>query len=154
MEVVITVRLPRDAASVPVIRGILNAALGVIGVDPEVRDDIQVMLAEACTNVVLHARAADEYAVTARVCEDLCVLKVTDEGGGLIDEAVPEVAGLAESGRGLKIMEDLADAMLVANFPEKGLSVHLEKVLYFAPDALGERLHLVSANGVNGHLAR
>src|SRR5690606_36873281 len=102
----------RDAASVPVIRGILNAALGVIGVDPEVRDDIQVMLAEACTNVVLHARAADEYAVTARVCEDLCVLKVTDEGERLIDEAVPEVAGLAESGRGLEVMDDLVGAVV------------------------------------------
>jgi len=154
MEVMITLRLPRDAASVPVIRQILNSALGAIGVDPEVRDDIQLMLAEACSNVVLHARTADEYAVSAEVSEDQCVLKVTDHGGGLIDEAYVPTGGLAESGRGLEIMGNLADAMRVANFPEKGLSVRLEKTLLFCPDAPGQRLHTVPGSGVNGHRGR
>lgn len=148
MEVMITLRLPRDAASVPVIRQILNAALRAIGVDPQVRDDIQLMLAEACANVVLHAEAAQEYAVAPEVSEDQCVLKVADDGGGLVDETMIPATGLTENGRDLQIMNNLADAMRVANFPEKGLVVRLEKALHFCPDAPGERLHLVTGNSL------
>ncbi len=149
MEVVIALRLPRDAASVPVIRQMLNAALGVIGVDPQIRDDIQLMLAEACSNVIRHADDSVEYAVEAEVSENQCVLKVADNGGGLPDDALSPAGGLAESGRGIQIMRALADVMRVADLPHKGLSVRLEKTLQFSPDAPGERLQTVSANGVD-----
>ncbi|MEV5410164.1 ATP-binding protein [Thermopolyspora sp. NPDC052614] len=147
MEVMIALRLPRDAASVPVIRRMLNAALVAIGVEPRIRDDIQLMLAEACSNVIRHADDSVEYAMEAEVSEDQCVLKVADDGCGLPDDALSPACGLAEGGRGIQIMRALADGMRVADLPHKGLSVRLEKTLHFAPDAPGERLHTVSANG-------
>lgn len=151
MEVVIALRLPRDAASVPVIRQMLNAALGVIGVDPQTRDDIQLMLAEACSNVIRHADASVEYAVEAEVSQNQCVLKVADDGGGLPEESLSPAGCLAENGRGIQIMRALADVMRVASLPERGVSVHLEKALRFSPDAPGQRLRTaVSANGASG----
>jgi serine/threonine-protein kinase RsbW len=153
MEVVIALRLPRDAASVPMIRQMLNAALGVIGVDPQTRDDIQLMLAEACSNVIRHADQGVEYAVAAEVSEDHCVLRVADDGRGLPADAFTPADGLAETGRGLQIMRALSDVMRVSNRPERGVSVFLEKTLHLAPDAPGRRLQTVSLNGAHGSAA-
>jgi len=47
--------MPRDAASVPVSRQVLDSCLETLGVTSDTRTDIALALGEACANVVQHA---------------------------------------------------------------------------------------------------
>ena len=82
MEATIALRLPRDAASVPVIRQLLDSSLQALGVVPQIREDIQLMLSEACSNVIQHATPSDDYMVSTELSRDRCVIKVVDAGNG------------------------------------------------------------------------
>ncbi|MEU7834237.1 MULTISPECIES: ATP-binding protein [unclassified Nonomuraea] len=138
MEATIALRLPRDAASVPLIRQMFDGTLRSLGVEPQIRDDIELMLTEACSNVVRHAGPSDEYVVSAGVYDKLCVIRVIDMGGGF--DPPPnngEAAPNAESGRGIQIMRALADDIRFTNRHEDGSVVCLEKRLRFAPGAAG-----------------
>src|ERR1022692_5253171 len=74
--------LPRDAASVPVSRQVLDGCLGILGVTPETRTDITLALSEACANVIQHAGTDDEYEVRACVTDGRCVIEVGNAGNG------------------------------------------------------------------------
>ncbi|WP_219462786.1 ATP-binding protein [Nonomuraea rhizosphaerae] len=137
MEATIALRLPRDAASVPLIRQMFDATLNSLGVEPSVRDDIELMLTEACSNVVRHATPSDEYVVSAGVYDDLCVIRVVDMGNGFDPPEAGEASLGAESGRGIQIMRALADDVRFTNRREDGTVVCLEKRLRFAPGAAG-----------------
>lgn len=137
METMIALRLPRDAASVPLIRQMLDGTLRSLGVDEQIRDDIELMLSEACSNVVKHAQPSDDYTVSVTVYDDLCVIKVIDTGGGFDAGAVREPSPGSEHGRGLQIMRALADDIRFTNRRENGAVVCLEKKLRFAPGAAG-----------------
>ncbi|MEU5865976.1 MULTISPECIES: ATP-binding protein [unclassified Nonomuraea] len=140
MEATIALRLPRDAASVPLIRKMLDGTLRSLGVEAQVRDDIELMLTEACANVVKHAAPSDDYTVSACVRDDLCVIKVVDTGGGFDPHKVLEPGPGAEHGRGLQIMRALADDIRFTNVRENGAMVCLEKRLRFTPGAAGQHL--------------
>ncbi|NUW38912.1 ATP-binding protein [Nonomuraea rhodomycinica] len=140
MEATIALRLPRDAASVPLIRQILEATLKTLGVVPQIRDDIELMLSEACSNVIRHAGPSDEYTVSAGVLDDLCTIKVIDTGRGFDARSVGPAADTAEHGRGLQIMRALADDVRFTNRRENGAVVCLEKRLRFAPEAAARPL--------------
>src|SRR5690606_41864449 len=102
-------RLPRDAASVPLIRQMLDGTLTSLGVEPQIRDDFELMLTEACSNVIRHAVPSDEYTVSAMVYDDLCVIRVVDTGHGFDPSKVHDAAPGAESGRALQIVRAPAD---------------------------------------------
>ncbi|MEV1174449.1 ATP-binding protein [Nonomuraea sp. NPDC049784] len=144
MEATIALRLPRDAASVPLTRQMLDGTLRSLGVDPQVRDDIELMLTEACSNVIRHAEPSDDYTVSATVHDHLCVIKVIDAGNGFAADkdpnkiVAPEPS--AEHGRGLQIMRALADDIRFVNRHENGAVVCLEKRLRYAPGAAGQHL--------------
>ncbi|WP_049563347.1 ATP-binding protein [Nonomuraea sp. SBT364] len=137
MEATIALRLPRDAASVPLIRRLFDGTLRSLGVEPQIRDDIELMLSEACSNVIRHAEPSDEYMVSAGVHDDLCVIRVVDTGDGFDPEAVKPSSPGAEHGRGLQIMRALADDVRFINKPEEGAVVCLEKRLRYSPGAAG-----------------
>ncbi|MEU0571907.1 ATP-binding protein [Nonomuraea sp. NPDC005983] len=143
MEATMALRLPRDAASVPLIRQMFDATLNALGVEPVIRDDIELMLTEACANVIRHAGPSDEYTVSAGVYDDLCVIRVIDTGRGFDPHAVRPPAPGAEHGRGLQIMRALADDIRFTNRRENGAVVCLEKRLRFAPGAAGPSLMTV-----------
>ena len=63
MEIKMALYLPRDAASVPVTRRVLDRCLETLGVTPDTRADIALALSEACANVVQHAGPGEEYQV-------------------------------------------------------------------------------------------
>ncbi len=67
MEIKLTLALPRDEVSVPVIRRTLKASLEVLGIDAGVVSDIELALTEACTNVLKHATGGEEYEVSAGI---------------------------------------------------------------------------------------
>ena len=55
---------------------------GELGVEADCVSDIEIALTEACTNVLDHVGADDEYDVTLQVRDDLCVIEVIDTGHG------------------------------------------------------------------------
>ncbi|MFI7538177.1 ATP-binding protein [Streptosporangium sp. NPDC049376] len=142
MEATITLRLPRDAASVPVIRQLLDAALRALGVEPQVREDILLMLSEACSNVIQHAIPSDDYMVSTELFSDRCVIKVIDTGEGFDFSGTRAPSPTSEHGRGLLIMRALADDIRFTSRPERGSVVCLEKNLRFVQDAPGLSLLL------------
>ena len=74
--------LPRDAASVPVSRQVLDGCLATLGVTPDTRGDIALALTEACANVVLHAGPTEEYLVQVSARSGQCAIEVINADGG------------------------------------------------------------------------
>ncbi len=138
--------LPRDAASVPVSRQVLDGCLERLGVTAETRTDIALALSEACANVILHAAQRDEYEVMARATDGRCVIEVINKADPLVVPAarpVPPADGMApssaEHGRGLKIMDAVVDNLRLTGSAD-GTTVHFEKALDWVPGAAGEHL--------------
>jgi len=171
VEIKMVLYLPRDTASVPVSRQVLDGCLETLGVTPDTRADIALALTEACANVVLHAGPGDEYEVEAHTRNGQCVIEVINtaseqnesgaDGRGtgtardgrraadgrtgqvaLTDEPVPVTA---EHGRGLKIIDAVVDNLRLTGNEREGTTVHFEKTLDWLPGAAGE--HLFSADG-------
>ena len=125
----------RELVSVPVMRRVLGDTLRGIGVNEESVDDILLAATEACTNVVLHAgKSAPAYSVAATVDRVGCRVEVTDDGQGCVPDVrrerrAKDVAGLAESGRGLAIMQACVDGVELRTAPGQGTQVVLDKRL-------------------------
>ena len=135
--------LPRDVASVPVSRQVLDGCLETLGVAPDTRTDIALALTEACANVIQHAGPGDEYEVLARARNGKCVIEVVntgDEAAGRIALNGDPVPATAEHGRGLKIIDAVVDNLRLTGNGRQGTTVHMEKVLDWIPDAAGEHL--------------
>ena len=145
MQITFQLCLPRDEASVPVVRGICSKAMSALGVEEECSSDIEIALTEACTNVLMHARDTDnEYEVTVKVDDELCEIRVLDDGGGFDQGQVPVAADDAESGRGIQLMQALTDGMRFES-EGNGTVVNLRKKLRFTEGAPVHRL--VSKDG-------
>ena len=80
MEVKVVLYLPRDAASVPVSRQVLDGCLQTLGVTPDTRADIALALSEACANVIKHAGPCDEYEVQVNARNGQCEIEVVNTG--------------------------------------------------------------------------
>ena len=143
MEIKMALYLPRDAASVPVTRRVLDRCLETLGVTPDTRADIALALSEACANVVQHAGPGQEYQVQVSARNGQCVIEVVNAGsewlGGnaLAGDLVPATA---EHGRGLQIIHAVTDNMQLTGNDRHGTTVHFEKTLDWLPGAAGQRL--------------
>ena len=153
MEIKMALYLPRDAASVPLTRRVLDRCLETLGVTPDTRADIALALSEACANVVQHAGPGEEYQVQVSARNRQCVIEVVNagsrtgtvqggRGSGFADGPVPATA---EHGRGLKIIHAVADNMQLTGNERHGTTVHFEKTLEWLPGAAGR--HRFNANG-------
>lgn len=144
MNIQLSLRLPRDATSVAVVRGVAVDALARLGVAEDCIDEVRLALSEACTNVIDHAHATDEFEVRLEVDDANCVITVTDTGnGGAVNgsgASAPMPGDSAERGRGLAIMRALVDAIDFQSVPEAGTVVRLEKTLTVAPGGPLDRL--------------
>ena len=153
MEIKVVLSLPRDAASVPVSRQVLNNCLETLGVIPDTRADIALALTEACANVILHAGPGDEYEVHASTRDGRCVIDVVNTGDQLEPTAPAPAARPAsaadatwasppaEHGRGLKIIDAVADNLQLTGNDRNGTMVtHFEKALDYLPGAAGSLL--------------
>jgi serine/threonine-protein kinase RsbW len=142
VEIEMVLSLPRDAASVPVSRQVLDGCLGILGVTPETRTDITLALSEACANVIQHAGTDDEYEVRACVTDGRCVIEVVNAGNGA--KVTAPSGGFpppgAEHGRGLKIMDAVVENLSLTGTGRQGTTVHFEKHLEWLPGAAGELL--------------
>jgi serine/threonine-protein kinase RsbW len=131
MEIKLSLALPREELSVPVVRRVLKSSMQALGVEQAVVHDIEVALSEAVTNVLDHAAKGEEYEVSAGIDGDVCVIEIIDSGTGFDagelghGDADPG----AEEGRGIQIMRALVDRVTFRNVPTVGTVVHLEKRL-------------------------
>ena len=142
MELTMSLALPRDEMSIPVVRRTLQRSMEVLGVDAESCDDILLAVSEACTNVLDHARDGDDYRVSCGIDEGMCVIQVIDEGHGFDAELLgrTDAETDAEAGRGIQLMRALVDNIRFENHPREGTIVHLEKQLHWHDDAPIRRL--------------
>ena len=142
MEIVFSLCLPRDEASVPVVRRMSGGAMQRLGIEDDCAHDIELALTEACTNVLKHASNADEqYDVTVEINEARCEIRVVDSGDGF-DHSSSDTGPdpQSEGGRGILLMRALVDRVDFASEPESGTIVHLVKTLAFRPDSVLKRL--------------
>jgi serine/threonine-protein kinase RsbW len=142
VEIRLTLALPRDELSIPVVRHVLGQSMRTLGVDARCMDDIQLAISEACTNVLDHARDDNEYEVSAAIDDALCVIEICDRGSGF--EAGPlgftPAAPDAEEGRGIHLMRALVDRLHFASGSPGGTVVRLEKALKWEEGAPGKQL--------------
>jgi serine/threonine-protein kinase RsbW len=148
-----SLHLRREAASVPLARRLLLGAMETAGVDPDISYDLSVALSEACANAVEHGgghggeqgtgEASAAYRVTAYLDGERCRIEVADSGpgfpggGGRCATHPVQAAGTAaESGRGLCLIEQLADHVDFRNRPGRGAVVSFDKILKWREDAL------------------
>lgn len=102
-------RLQHSAVAVPTARRQMRHELAAVGLPEMVLDDVEVVVSELLGNSVRHAApvAGGVVLLAWRVAGDEIVIRVTDGGGGR--GVTPRHAGpMADSGRGLHIVERLA----------------------------------------------
>ncbi|MGX1882444.1 ATP-binding protein [Streptomyces sp. NPDC055287] len=143
-----SLHLRREAASVPLARRLLLGTMETAGVDPDISYDLSVALSEACANAVEHGgdersgSPSAEYRVTAYLDGEKCRIEVADSGPGFPPSrrghraAVRPAHSSAENGRGLCLIEQLADHVHFRNRPGHGAVVSFDKILKWREGAL------------------
>jgi serine/threonine-protein kinase RsbW len=140
MEVAFTITLPREAASVPVVRRLCRCSFRSLGVEEECLADLELAVTEACTNVLQHAAGTgDRYNVEIWANGETCNLRVKDAGAGFDPDGVALTSSPppgAESGRGIQLMRVLVDNLHFDSGGSSGTVVHLRKSLELRDDSL------------------
>jgi serine/threonine-protein kinase RsbW len=138
VEIRYSLRLPRDAVTVPLVRTICRDAMRRLGVTPDCQGDVALALTEACANVVQHAEGVSDYEVAIEFADATCHIRVVDRGGGidLRDSDRTEARLEGDSGRGIVLMRLLSDRVAFEAAPEDGTIVHLQKRLELEEGAL------------------
>lgn len=151
MEIDVALCLPREAETVAIVRDIAVAALVRLGVTHDCAEDIRLALSEACSNVVDHSEADDQYEVRLLVDQARCEIRVIDSGrgfdAGLLHETAPAAAD-SPRGRGISMMKALVDNVTFESQPEEGTLVRLVKTLTL--DETGALYRLVRDQGDQG----
>jgi serine/threonine-protein kinase RsbW len=137
MEVLFKLTLPREAASVPVVRRLFRSSFSSLGVVDECLTELELVVTEACTNVLKHARTDDaQYEVEVRTNGHNCDVRVRDAGAGFdhARKGLEEAQVTAEGGRGIHIMRLLVDELQFVS-EDAGSAVHLAKSLELRDDS-------------------
>jgi serine/threonine-protein kinase RsbW len=128
----LSLSLPRESSSVPVVRKLSVQALTAFGVIHEDVADVELAITEACANVIDHAADTDTYEVQVELASDECAITVLDQGSGFdaagVDENAPDHS---ETGRGLALMRALVDNVAFRSEPRAGAVVHMVKALSY-----------------------
>ncbi|MBN1093306.1 ATP-binding protein [Blastococcus sp. TML/M2B] len=112
MDISFSVRLPRDARSLPLMRGLLRQALEHLDVARSTIEEVVLALTEACANVVQHAGEHEEYQVDVAITDDTCRVSVLDDGQGFdFEQATAAEGSPLDTGRGLVLMQALVDKL-------------------------------------------
>ncbi|MFG3347839.1 ATP-binding protein [Streptomyces sp. NPDC048018] len=136
-----SLHLRREAASVPLARRLLLGTMETAGVDPDVSYELSVALTEACANAVEHGgalgrgEATEAYRVTAYLDGETCRIEVADSGPGFSGKSPAPATADAESGRGLRLIEELADHVHFGRTGRGGALVSFDKIVKWRPDA-------------------
>ncbi|MEY2478634.1 MAG: serine/threonine-protein kinase RsbW [Actinomycetota bacterium] len=138
MDIKLSMHIPRDASTLPLVRHLTKHALREIGASRACIGDVEVAVTEACANVVEHTTDEDDYSVDVELTDTRCEIRVIDSGHGFDFETLGrrDAETTAEGGRGIQLMRALVDTIKFTSEPESGTVVHLVKDLEFdgAPD--------------------
>lgn len=112
MNLRMTLSLPRHTSTISCSRAVLAVLLSVAGTTAECREELAVIMTEACTNAVVHSSADSAVDISVTVEGRQCVLEVGNEG----DTAGVEITRrpddpLRIGGRGLLLMAAFADTV-------------------------------------------
>jgi serine/threonine-protein kinase RsbW len=139
------VRLELDSRpeTLTLVRGVLAGVAELIGLDPELLDDLKTAVSEACNNVVMHAYDGEAGPLSVRMYIEPAAIEVVveDQGSGL-----PPLAPADETvrGVGLSVIRALAEHAEFRAMPEGGTEVRMS----FAGERDGKPLfHLPSEAG-------
>lgn len=128
MDVRKSTRLARERAAVPSARAFVRHALHSAGAPPESLDPLELAVAEACNNAILHA-TGDAFRVTLVVEGSHVTVTVSDTGAGFVPPDRPRMPAPEAMGqRGLAIMQALVDNVRVSSGAQ-GTTVVLEQSL-------------------------
>ncbi len=128
----LSVTLPSETSSVPVVRRLAGQTLRALGVTADDIEDVRLAITEACANVVNHASHTDTYVVQVKLGPEQCAIAVLDRGTGFDSTLVTdETQHDAETGRGLRLMRAMVDSVAFEHQPLAGTVVHLVKVLRY-----------------------
>jgi serine/threonine-protein kinase RsbW len=133
VDITLSMNIPKDSSTLPLVRHMAKYSLGEIGVSRSCIGDIEVALTEACANVVEHTTDEDSYSVQIEVTDHTCEIRVIDTGNGFDFETLGRTAAdsASEGGRGIQLMRALVDRIKFVSEPESGTIVHLVKELDF-----------------------
>ena len=145
MSISWSLHLRREAASVPLARRLLLGTMETAGVDPDISYDLSVALSEACANAVehgggtAHGPSSEAYRVTAYLDGEKCRIEVADSGPGFPSGRarlpLRPARSDAEHGRGLCLIQELADHVQIDNRPGRGGAVvSFDKILKWKTD--------------------
>lgn len=117
----LVLELPSEAALANVVRAVVRSVAEScpdVRLEPRELDEIEVVLQEACTNVVRHAHGLDRtkpFRVDVRRRPDALVIEVRDHGAPFDLDAVapPDPESLREGGYGVHIMRSWMDEVSV-----------------------------------------
>lgn len=139
------VRLELDSRpeTLTLVRGVLAGVAELIGLDPELLDDLKTAVSEACNNVVMHAYDGETgpLAVRMYIEPEAIEVVVLDRGCGL-----PPLAPADETirGVGLSVIRALAEQAEFRTPPDGGTEIRMS----FAGERDGKPLfHLPSRPG-------
>jgi serine/threonine-protein kinase RsbW len=107
--------VPRLAASVSRLRGLLDAQLAARAVSRQCREDLAIIITEASTNAVRHGHGDDPIEVDIALDEDQCVLEIGNLDGDLDESKLRAElpSAVADGGRGLPLIRTLSDAVRI-----------------------------------------
>jgi anti-sigma regulatory factor (Ser/Thr protein kinase) len=145
------VRLELDSRpeTLTLVRGVLAGVAELIGLDPELLDDLKTAVSEACNNVVMHAYDGETGPLSVRMYIEPEAIEVVvqDQGSGL-----PPLAPADETirGVGLSVIRALTEQAEFRAGPDGGTEVRMA----FAGERDGKPLfHLPSGAGPDDHQA-
>jgi serine/threonine-protein kinase RsbW len=147
MDIVFSLCLPRDEASVPTVRRLFGSSLRQVGVSEECASDVELAVTEACTNVLKHTQGTEwEYEVKLQLHNQYCEIQVSNGGFPFDDDAGgrTEASPSAESGRGIHLMSVLVDELHFVSDPQSGTVVHLVKTLDLDEGSVLARMAVLS----------
>jgi serine/threonine-protein kinase RsbW len=115
MDVRTSTRLRRERSAVPSARAFVRHALRSVGATGEVVERLELAVAEACNNAILHADGPT-FTVSVAVDRGRVMVAVADAGAGFRPPAKAVMPSpLATGHRGLPLMEALVDEVDVTS---------------------------------------
>lgn len=129
----ISLDLATEPGLIPVVRRQAEALLRHMSVIEEDVYRSDVLLTEACTNVVRHAydRPGCRYFVEIEYYTGRLVIRVADQGKGFAPDAVPTPTLGQIGGYGLYFIRETADRWGVSSDPQSGTVVVAEIDLHY-----------------------
>jgi serine/threonine-protein kinase RsbW len=124
----ISLDLPDETQSVPICRKAVRSVLRELSVDDTRAYEIEIAVSEAAANVIRHAydHPGNRYLVAVQFFRDCVRLQVADQGRGFLREAVPDPDVEQLGGRGLWLIEHIADLAVVRILPGGGCLLEAE----------------------------